>query len=166
MPGPDPKPPERRQRRNKRWGPKLVREVHQGEPPEAPRGLLKTTRELWDGFWSSVLVEEVVQPVDLPAIRRLFALYDERERAYRAYRNERLVEGSQGQPVLHPLARQIPKYDSEIRQLEKEFGLTPKARAKLGISFTEAKRRLSDLNRDLEVDPDADPREEIEIESA
>jgi hypothetical protein len=80
------------------------------------------------------------------------ALYDERERAYRAYRRERLVTGSTGQLLLNPLRRAMSNFDSEIRQLEDRFGLNPLARARLGIQIGEAARTLADLNRMLEDD--------------
>lgn len=151
MSGPTPKPAARRQRRNKRWGPKLVRAAEMGEVPEAPRGLLKVTRAAWNAYWSSPLADAVEIATDLPAIHRLFTLRDERERALRAYRKKRVVKGSQGQPVVNPVWSSAQKMDSEIRQLEDRLGLTPKARAQLGITLGEAKRSLDDLNRALEA---------------
>ena len=143
------KPPERRQRRNARWGAQLVRSAQVEAVPEAPRDLLRVTRELWKSYWASAVAEVVERATDLPAIRRLFTLHDERERAYRAYRKDRLVEGSKGQPVVNPIARQMSSMDAEIRQLEDRLGLTPKARAQLGVTFGKAQRSLEDLNREL-----------------
>lgn len=126
--------------------------------PPAPRGLLKLTRQLWSDYWRSALALVVQLGTDMPAVRRLFTLYDERERAYRAYRKERLVLGSEGQRVLNPLGRQMCRFDAEIRQLEDRLGLTPRSRLQLGIVYGEAKGSLDEINRSLEID-DQDPRE-------
>lgn len=85
----------------------------------------------------------------MPAVRRLFTLCDERERSYRAFRENRFVPGSKGQPVLSPLARHILSLDAEIRALEAVFGIGPVARLRAGIAFAEAARSLDDLNRSL-----------------
>ena len=160
MSGPPPKPTERRQRRN--IGPRLglVSSAPATAPP-APSGLLKATREAWDALWASPLAQFLDPVTDGPVLRRLWSLYDERERAYRGYRRARLVEGSQGQLVLNPLGRLMMQMDAEIRQLEDRIGLSPRARLQLGITLGEAARSLADLNRALEIDDDdddADPR--------
>jgi len=96
---------------------------------------------------------------DLPALTRLFQLKDDRERIYRAVRKKWLVKGSVGQIVVNPLVKQIREMDTEIRQLEDRFGLTPMSRLKLGVQFGEAHRSLDALNRSLDGDQDekADP---------
>jgi P27 family predicted phage terminase small subunit len=128
--------------------------------PAAPENILKATRDLWNEFWGSRLSAIVNPGTDLPALRRLFTLYDERERTYRAVKRERLVKGSQGQPVLNPLYRNLGTLDSEIRQLEDRFGLSPISRLRLGITFGEAQRSLEEMNRALDADDDEDPTEE------
>lgn len=133
--------------------PAAVLALHaKGEPPEPPAGLLVATREAWAGFWTSPLAALVI-PADLPSLRRLFELYDERARAWRGYRRHRLVEGSQGQPVINPLAKAAAAFDAEVRQLEDRFGLTPAARLKLGIRLGRAAKSLEDLARELDGEP-------------
>ena len=158
MTGPTPKAADRRQRRNKRNGLKLVSDSVDIQIPDPPRRLLKVTRDQWNAYWASPLAGAVEVGTDLPTIRRLFTLRDERERAYRGYRKARLVKGSQGQDVLNPLARQMSAMDTEIRQLEDRLGLTPKARAQLGIRIGQGRRTLDDLNQELESDSEEDPR--------
>ena len=161
MPVP-PKPAERRQRRNRpaEVGLVLAPPVT-AELPAPPRELLADTVRAWEGFWRSPLATVVTLETDLPALERLFTLYDERCRAYRAFRRARVVEGSQGQAVLNPLGRQMLAYDAEIRQLEDRFGLTPMARLRLGVQLGAAQRTLADLNRALEEEErgdEEDPR--------
>lgn len=124
---------------------------------------LKATVEAWDRLWASDVVSVVDLRSDLEAVVRWASLLDERERAFRAFRASRLVEGSQGQPVLNPLWAVIRTCDAELRALEDRIGLSPKARLQLGITFAEAGKSLDELNRllDLEgddVDDIADPR--------
>lgn len=161
MPGPTPKPPSQRQRRNR---PKDMRVIPGGlanrEVPPPPDGLLKQTRETWDRYWRSDIAQLAEPDTDLEALERLFSLYDERRRAYRSFRKERFVEGSKGQRVLNPLGRLISDLDKEIRMLEDRFGLTPKSRLALGISFGEMTKSMSDLNRELAEDIDHDDSDE------
>jgi P27 family predicted phage terminase small subunit len=94
---------------------------------------------------------------DLAAIRRLFTLYDERERCLRSARTSRLVDGLQGQPVLNPLYRHMSILDAEIRTLEDRFGFTPAARARFGVSAVEAVDKWARLvSAEDSQDPDDD----------
>ena len=161
MSGPPPKPADKRQRRNKKTNIVPFRAVgKKRKVPPPPRGLLKQTEKLWKDYWNSQLAQVVEPDTDLPAITRLFTLYDERERAYRGFRMRRLIIGSQGQPVLNPLGRLMLQLDAEIHQLEDRLGLTPKSRLQLGITLGDAMRSLDDLNRKLMADDneEEDPR--------
>ena len=171
MPGPAPKPPARRQRRNQKAATlRIVKGAGKlANPPAAPKHWYKKTRDAWSTFWRSELAQIVEPDTDGPAIERLFSLYDERERAYRGYQKARLVVGSQGQLVLNPLARMMTALDAEIRQLEDRLGLTPKSRLQLGITFGEAAKSLDAINRALAGDhgeeeeelDEEDPRFEV-----
>jgi hypothetical protein len=44
------------------------------------------------------------------------------------------------------------KIDAEIRNLEDRIGLNPKARVQLGIQLVSAKKSLSDLNSELDLE--------------
>lgn len=144
--GPSPKPPERRQRHQAPVGQLVTLPDRVPDVPEAPPGLLAATRKAWDEFWSSEVAAAVDASSDMGAVRRLFSLVDERERAIRAYRRARLVAGSKGQPVLSPMFGAIRVLDVAILALEDRFGLTPRARAALGISIGQAKLTLDQLN--------------------
>lgn len=147
MPGPLPKPAARRQRQNR---PALI--TLPSRPtvaPDAPDGLLAASYAAWHALWASPVASTYL-PSDLPALRRLFALTDERERAFRVARKAgRLSEGHKGQPVLNPALRYVGDLDAEIRQLEDRFGLTPRARMQLGVAFGEAHRSLDALNAEF-----------------
>lgn len=150
MPGPTPKDPEKRIRTNT---PQVELVPNQNKIiPKPPSGLLKKSKERWLVFWSSPVSKMVDLDSDMPALERLFFLYDERLRASRGFRRQRMVEGSQGQSVVNPLAKLLKDFDAEIRQLEDRFGLTPMARMRLGFTFGEAAGSLTNLNKILEED--------------
>jgi P27 family predicted phage terminase small subunit len=163
--GPAPKPAYQRQRRNKDERPLVVVPPGERSPgrPSAPspprRRWLRATERAWGSFWGSD-VASLVTPADMGALQRLHDLYDERERALRGYRKQRLVEGSMGQRVINPLGRAIATFDAEIRALEDRFGLTPQARLRLGVVFGEARRSLDQINRDLDAEIEADEDED------
>lgn len=89
---------------------------------------------------------------------RLFQLYDERDRAYRAIRaGGRLGVGSQGQTALAPLVKYIAQLDSSIVVLEDRLGLSPRARLQLGLAVIDTQRGLDSLDIDLDETTE-DPR--------
>lgn len=157
MPGPAPKPAAKRQRRNQRdvGAISVVPTAVASDHPEPQKGLLKAVEQTWFEFWTSE-TSGLVKPADLPALHRLWSLYDERQRCLNSARKGRVVEGSTGQPVLNPLYKHMATLDSQIVALEDRFGLTPMARLKLGVTFGEAHRSLADLNASVEADDDAD----------
>lgn len=145
------KPPERRQHHGKA-GPVAVVRTH-GKParPPAPlargRGWLATTSRAWDAFLASGPAQ-LTLPVDELALQRLFALYDARTRVWSRFLRRPTAAGSAGQDVVNPMGAFALQLDTRIAQAEKAFGITPKARAALGITFAEATRSLEDLARE------------------
>jgi P27 family predicted phage terminase small subunit len=129
--------------------------------PEPPSGLLSATRTAWETYWRSE-VAGAATDVDMPAVRRLFGLYDQFERAQRLARKSLLVPGSKGQARLNPLADYALKLDTAILRLENELGLTPMSRARLGLTIGAMRRTLDDLNarfRERDDEPEVvDPR--------
>lgn len=152
------KPSERRQRVNRPREIGLVEVSAEVIVPPADSRWLLATREAWREYWSSPIAGVVEVRSDLVALRRLFGSYDEHERGLRAFRRQRFVVGSQGQPRLSPLADHLARLDTSIRALEDRFGLTPSARLKLGVEFGNMHRSLADLNAAFDADAVADPR--------
>lgn len=131
--------------------------------PEKLNGVkpLSETVEAWRRLWASPVASVVDLASDREAIVRWASLLDERERAFRAFRRKRIVQGSNEQPVLNPLWTVVKACDTELRALEDRIGLSPKARLQLGITYAEAATSLDELNRlmDEEETPDVvDPR--------
>jgi P27 family predicted phage terminase small subunit len=156
--GPQPKHPDKRQRRN---APTAVLTVIDGGGMAAPapmEGWQPQTIEKWDMFWSSD-VAHAVQSSDYPALERLFRLYDLEHRLHEAGAKQPIVVGSQGQPVANPALKQADALRSEIRQLEDRFGLNPSARARLGLDTSKLQASLESLTQRVVDDEQAvDPR--------
>mgnify|MGYP006277068439 CR=1 FL=1 len=151
-----PKPRELRQNSERRDA--GVIPLHPGrEAPEPPAGLTAQSVRDWDDFWASPVSQLVTPGSDMPALRRLFQLRDERERMWSVVTSgDRVVEGSTGQIRPHPLYDKVGAIDAEVRQLEDRLGLNPQARLKLGVQLGEASRSLADINAALASDPAAD----------
>lgn len=115
--------------------------------PPAESGWLVRTREAWTTFWRDGIAK-LTQAADAEPLRRLFCLYDARERTWRLFVKNPYVRGSKGQQVLNPMGTFSLTLDARIERLEQAFGITPKARLQLGITFGEAKKSLEDLARD------------------
>ena len=171
--GPPPKPPGQRKRRNKRPTLSVIQggataaatepEARKGVPP-APDGIRPATVARWVLYWCSDVSKLVDRDVDLTAIERLFTLYDQRDRDLMTIEVEgAVVQGSQGQPVRHPLARAVIEYGSEIGRLEDRFGVSPRGRLQLGLTVGAGPSTPEGLSAALVVDPRnerADPRDE------
>lgn len=128
-------------------------------PPHLPKQkLLAQTVTSWKTFWDSELAQ-LVLPADLPALQRLFRMYDARERLERTFMSKPFVDGSTGQLVAHPAAKVVASLDTAIDRLEPRFGITPKGRLELGVTFGAAAKSLEEMNRAFEEDDeDDDPR--------
>lgn len=114
--------------------------------PKAPTDLLPHNRAAWTTYWKSD-VAQVAEDVDLPAVRRLFELYDQRDRAFEIVRSAGLVvKGSVGQVRTNPLIGAIAQLEPIILRLENELGLTPHSRARLGIAVGEEAMTAEKLN--------------------
>lgn len=157
------KPPARRQRRaTKDSGVVSLASVR--KPPEAPDGILKQTRDEWDDYWTSAVAMLVESKGDLAALTRLFLLRDKARRYERAAKGNELVAGSQGQPRVNPLTKELHSalYPA-IAQLEDRFGLSPKARLQLGVTLGQAHASLEDLNNSFALPPEGDEPEDPRV---
>ncbi|MEU3899748.1 P27 family phage terminase small subunit [Streptomyces sp. NPDC045251] len=133
------------------------------KPPAPPAGLLKSVRDRWTAYWESP-VAQLADPVsDLPALERLYRLYDDLERSHSAvHKQGHMVRGYRDQTVMNPLLKHMQLVQAEVRQLEDRFGLSPRARLSLGVTLGEAAKGLADLNSEFMAggEDDDDPRDD------
>jgi P27 family predicted phage terminase small subunit len=123
----------------------IVPRVKTPAVPRADGAWLPKTRGMWREFWRDPLSASIA-PTDIPVLRRLFRLRDRWERAMDATEVEIVVRGSEGQVRVHPLADYCSKLEAAMIRLETELGLTPMARARLGITIGEALDSLDEIN--------------------
>lgn len=118
--------------------------------PAPPADLLPETVARWDEFWQSDVARAVDRTAHMGALRDWIEAVDERARVMPILRENRLVEGSQGQPVLNPLASYLQQREAVIARAEAQFGMTPGAMARLGLTVGQAKLTAATLNAMLD----------------
>lgn len=119
----DAKPVEARQRRNM----PAVLPAGAAVIPTSPAGLPSSLVDQWDALWSST-VAALMDPVgDLPAVTRLFELYQLADRVQSQLADADEVDGA--------LVSARVRLGSEIRLAEAQLGLSPRARLALGVAL-------------------------------
>ena len=113
--------------------------------PKPPPGLLKPSRDRWARFWESRAALAVDTASDMPRLIRWIQVTDEYDRAMKVITGARLVKGSMGQPVLNPLVGYVAHLEAMITRTEKEFGMTPMARARLDLKRPSTDEELEAL---------------------
>jgi P27 family predicted phage terminase small subunit len=131
------------------------------EIPKPPARLGKVAKELWEIYWTAPISGAVERP-DHYALKRWIESVNERERLLKAVQKATTVRGSTGQPVLNPLAKRLDQLEGQIERFERQFGMTPKARADLGIAAGNAAMTAEQLNRMASDAPDEDGDDQTE----
>lgn len=149
--GRPPKPDAIRQRTHKRQTTTLAPVDDRPVPLKPPPGLLPVTRKLWRAYWQSAVSRAAEINADQHILSRWIQAVDEWERVYPVFKAARLVKGSMGQPTLNPLVNYLRRLEDSITYAEQQLGMTPSARARLGIAIGEAKLTAEELNRRLSV---------------
>ncbi|MDH6123432.1 hypothetical protein [Kitasatospora sp. GP82] len=153
MPGPLPKPPEERQRRNARDLGAVTAPT--GEAPEPPADLVPAATAGWAAYWGDV-VAGAIRPSDASLVDRWVRNLDRYHRMLSLADADPVVTGSTGQLKpngLYALAYQI---EASIKQDEQQLGIGPLNRLRLGVKIAEAQTSLADLTADAEGGADDD----------
>jgi len=129
--------------------------------PQPPKGLDRRLRRAWRAFWESS-VAQVASEVDGPIIRRLFELYLQREHALKAVEAGMFMKTPTGVRV-NPALDALLKLEGVILRLENEIGVTPMARARLGIAVGDAVLTAAELNRIVKESDDRDDDEDTKL---
>lgn len=137
--------------------PAPVEDAEELPAPTAPRGLLARSRDIWKRFWSSELSEHVDREADMYRVERWIRDVDELERAWRLFRSERFVTGSMGQVRINTVWKVVQDCEARVRLAEDQLGMTPLARARLGLTLGQAGNALDELNRRMN-EPDEPKR--------
>ncbi len=129
--------------------------------------------EAWNAYMAAD-VAKVLDEVDLPLLRRWAHAYDQWLTTSAAVKaHGPYVQGSMGQPVLSPEVKYLKGLEADIQKYETELGMTPMARARLGLTVAEVGLTVAELNEmasrrriepgDQESDPPALEAEVVEI---
>ncbi len=145
------KPPGRRQNNiTKDIG--LVKET--GTAPPMPRGLCRAAQDAWTGYWSDY-VSGATTAADIALVRRWVKDVDRYERLIAAADRNPIVTGSKGQPAGNPLYQLALKLQAMVLEEEKQLGIGPMNKLKLGLVVSESFKSLAELNAEA-TDDDAD----------
>jgi P27 family predicted phage terminase small subunit len=114
------------------------------DPLPAPAHLGEAGRRVWE----LVMTERfrTITPAEVPALERYGELHDRRQEllAVVAVEGWTTAGSRPGMRMPHPCAVMLDQCDTQLRQLEGQFGLTPKFRARLQIDVLIADRELSE----------------------
>lgn len=150
--GPLPKEEGKRQNRRSRSNLRLIEQHDPTRPtPTPPEKLSARQLASWQAYFDSQL-SALIKETDLPVVERLWRYYQQHEELTDVFDKARLVPGSQGQPRINPAHDAIMKLEGAIHRLENELGLTPSARLRLGITFSDATMSLEKITQQLHDD--------------
>lgn len=129
------KDPSRRQNRETKDMPASEGLPGHVQPPEPPPGLSEGIEAAWGAFWRLAPLSKRVSAADLLPLVRLFQLYEIYTKTIADFMEEPYILGERGKLVAHPGWSIANAAMRQILPLERQFGVTPKARAELGISL-------------------------------
>lgn len=98
----------------------------------------KRARDYWRQYWQSPVSAAVDLGADAEALRRWMEAIDEVDRLLPVCQASPLMKGSMGQLVLNPLFRRLAELNRIIEGMEDRFGVTPRSRFRLQLTYTAA----------------------------
>lgn len=119
--------------------------------PEPPEHIGEHAVRIWNQLGVSLLAGAIDLQTDYAILERWVTYVDRwyaLERRLRQLIEARrdIVVGSTGQEVPHPLYKMVKDTEAMIRSIEKDLGLSPMARARLGLTVAEGQMVASQLN--------------------
>lgn len=155
MPGPTPKSAARRQRSSRDMGADIGLVSSSGTAPKMPPRLCAPAKAAWNAYWGNVL-SGVMLGSDSPMVLRWIKNVDRYYRLLGEADREPVVVGSTGQPRPNPVYDLALKFEASIKDDEKQLGIGPLNRLRLGVAVTESAKSLADLNAEAEEDDGED----------
>lgn len=148
--GPIPKPDAQRVSERER----VTVAVREGFPlvkPEPPKGLKAEVKNVWTRLWESPLARVWDPVMDGPLVERYAWTLHHWLNAQRQLKrlDDVVTIGSTGQPVLHPITTYVNTLEQRLAQIEKELGMTPMSRARLGLTIAETELTAAQLNANI-----------------
>lgn len=141
------KPDDQRQGRNK---PLQVPTRDKNLPliPDPPKGVKQEVKDLWTRLWQTPVGRAWDPDMDGPLLLRYAKTFHHWLNAQRDLANLDgvVTQGSQGQPVIHPITQYISQLEQRMAQMEDKLGLSPMARARLGLTIAEGELTAAQLS--------------------
>ena len=103
--------------------------------PDLPPDMDGEAARVWTEFWSSPVARTVTWSAHREALEHWIRCVNQRYRLWEAWTKQPLIRGSHDQLVTNPLYRQIRSLNEEIHRAEEQFGMTPLAQLRLGVTF-------------------------------
>ena len=111
------------------------------ETPDAPDTLGEYGRELWAETWN--FGHGIYHGSDYGVIERYCSMQEQRRQLLQIIEVDGLMStGSTGQAILHPAFKAVHDINGRLLNIEGALGLTPEARARLGIATIEVQSKL------------------------
>lgn len=127
-------------------------EIEEAPAPPPALGLRKRARRIWHAFWESSVSKAVDYEADQALLSRWISGVNRWHRVLDAY-NEALdsgllvvPSGTNGALQINPLSAELNRIEKTILGYEKELGLTPMSRARLGLTVGEGQLVAAQLN--------------------
>ena len=163
MPGPPPKSAARRQRSKRDIGGDIGSVETIGIAPPLPAKLCLQAVDAWNSYWGDVL-SGVMRQSDATLVLRWVQNLDRYHRLLAEADRSPMVKGSTGQPRSNPVYDLVFKIEASIKDDEKQLGIGPLNRLRLGVALSEGAKSLADLNAEADDDEDNDdPRSGLTI---
>ena len=125
--------------------------------PRPPAKIDAKAKRIWNAFWTSPIASAVDPRSDLHRVERWIYWIDQFEKTKAKIETEGLVTmGSTGQQTLGPLSKWLITCEAAIQRAEQDMGLTPRARAQLGVTLSALHRTAKEISEALDDVPDED----------
>ena len=127
----------------------LLRDGPPSAPPP-PDGLGDYAKAVWQAFFRSPVSRTVTPDAHGERLHYWIRCIDQRNRLWNLWARQPLVKGSHGQPMTNPAWRTIRDLTEAIERAEHEFGMTPLAQLRLGVTFLHEQKLATSLKRSRE----------------
>lgn len=136
------------------YGALTVLEAKASRLPSLPRGYRRGVRKAWRDYWASPVSSAVDRNSDMTALLDWARARNDLEEQRELLDQEGLViDGIKGL-IPNPRIAYVKHLTATISRAELEFGMTPLARSRLGVTIGQAKLTAQELNKRLASVPE------------
>jgi hypothetical protein len=115
--------------------------------PPPPGEVGAYARAVWEAYFRSPVSATVTMEAHGERLVYWIKCVDQRVRLWELWAKQPLIKGSQGQPMTNPLWRTLRELTETIERAEHEFGMTPLAQLRLGVTFLHEQNLANSLKK-------------------